>query len=575
MAPASGRADESSDSPTKNALRPPRAAAPTAMRYRLLRFLIALLALGLVPFRPESSASPFVLTAVAAAYALFAVARLLAPRARTSRFEVGIDVATQGALVWMSGGVLSVYTPILFVTLVAATEFVSARESFALSTITAVAFCAPILVELSLAAYAESDARPESPEADGQFVSSYLLASTLGLYVCASLGSRLSQGRRRDTELHREILEAMGQGVIAVDSRGAILQINREARRICGVGESATESVGRSLDSVLTGESGRAVASVIDRDDATDHRLLLAAPGETPVPTRVSISRIASPRAKAATRIAVLSNLSLEHHMADAEARIEELERLHVMALGIAHEIRNPLASVRGCVQELERRQLTEEHASRLRSIISRESDRLNETLESFLQYARPGEITQTDVDLGEIVEEASVLIRNRDEFGARSLDVRVAEEPSRAAMQVPGSRDQLIQLLLNLGINAIEATDDRSGRLEIEVRTASGTPDEGDGDHPKVVEVSVSDNGQGLSAAEREKVFTPFYTTKARGSGLGLAIVERIVRNHGATIEVSSALGSGTRFCVRFPRSRERRESDPRPVPVESASHV
>jgi signal transduction histidine kinase len=245
--------------------------------------------------------------------------------------------------------------------------------------------------------------------------------------------------------------------------------------------------------------------------------------------------------------------LTLKREVEAAERRIQKLEELQVMAMGIAHEIRNPLASIRGCVQEIARLTQCGIREHRFMEIICRESDRLDRIIEDFLRYARSGPADLLPVDFTEVIEEAVLLIKSRSEFGARELRWSPPVERPR----VFGDRNRLIQLFLNLGINAIEATDPNGGRINVVIRPRVSAPSQARKSGGKLasgVEVEFSDNGSGIEDADLKRVFTPFFTTKPGGSGLGLSIVEKIVSEHHGALDVQSAKGEGTTVHIWLP---------------------
>ncbi len=184
--------------------------------------------------------------------------------------------------------------------------------------------------------------------------------------------------------------------------------------------------------------------------------------------------------------------------------------------------------------------------------IICRESDRLDETLEEFLSYARKDPVRRTSINLIDVLDEAGSLVKARADFGGRELEWERGPEDVR----ILGNRNCLLQLFLNLGLNAVDATDPESGRIWIRVRgvgtTESLTISVGD-DVRAAVEIECGDNGSGFDAAQREQLFSPFFTTKQTGNGLGLAIAHRVVGEHDGSIEVSSSPGEGTVFRVRL----------------------
>jgi signal transduction histidine kinase len=251
--------------------------------------------------------------------------------------------------------------------------------------------------------------------------------------------------------------------------------------------------------------------------------------------------------------IALLSDLTLKREVEKAERRIQKLEDLRVMALGIAHEIRNPLASIRGCVQEMGRLIHGEAKVAQYMEIACRESDRLDGILENFLLYARSGPLDLACLDISEVIDEAVMLLKSRSDLGPRSI---VWSAPA-ARPRILGDRNRLIQVFLNLGINAIEATSTEEGRISISLHSKLFARVGGHGvtqEPVPGVEVEIADNGKGLSREDMTRVFTPFFTTKPRGNGLGLCIVDRIMREHGGVTDVSSTENGGTVLHLWFP---------------------
>jgi signal transduction histidine kinase len=258
-----------------------------------------------------------------------------------------------------------------------------------------------------------------------------------------------------------------------------------------------------------------------------------------PVEVRVTIARDARERVR--FKVALFSDLTLEREVARKERQIRKLEETQRLALGLAHEIRNPLASIRGCCQEI-RRMTVDGQQARLARIVMDESDRLDSIIEEFQCYARVTPSRLVTTDLVGVLDTVSVLLSNRSEFGAREL---LWSRPSESRW-IEGDRDRLIQIALNLGLNAIEATDAEVGHIGLSIEESD--------EH---WELCVSDNGPGISAAEIASVLAPFYTTKQSGTGLGLAIVERIVDEHGGEICIELSEEGGALVRLRFPKSR------------------
>jgi len=239
--------------------------------------------------------------------------------------------------------------------------------------------------------------------------------------------------------------------------------------------------------------------------------------------------------------------------------RVRERERLAAigeMAAGLAHEIRNPLGAIKGAAQLLvgpdgEPVELTAESAEFL-NIIVEEVNRLNNVLSQFLDYARPSRSDPAqagEVDVNEVVRKTVQLMETYEASGRVRIDVRLDD----LLPPVAGDAEQLRQVFLNLGLNALQAVEGAPaspGTLEI-VTTRRRRSRLGYG---SFAEIRFRDSGIGIPRDKLKNLFIPFFTTKSRGTGLGLAISQRIVTQHGGTIEVRSAPGKGSTFSVFLP---------------------
>jgi signal transduction histidine kinase len=234
------------------------------------------------------------------------------------------------------------------------------------------------------------------------------------------------------------------------------------------------------------------------------------------------------------------------------------------MAAGLAHEIRNPLAAIKGAIQLLvpdpaapaPRADLDAEGSREFLGIILEEVNRLNTVVTQFLDYSRPMKTALAPGDLNDIVARTLRLVSAEVPAGVE-LAIDLAPELPRVACDP----EQLRQVFLNLALNALQAMP-HGGRLTVETRAGR---DElslwRDGPRrTEVVEVRFRDTGPGIAEEDRDHLFVPFYTTKEKGTGLGLAICQRIVKLHGGTIGIRSAPGEGAEFVIALPAAREER---------------
>jgi signal transduction histidine kinase len=218
--------------------------------------------------------------------------------------------------------------------------------------------------------------------------------------------------------------------------------------------------------------------------------------------------------------------------------RADRLSALGELSAGMAHEIRNPLGSIKGAVEILKDDYSPEEAKYEFIEILLKETDRLNRIVQEFLGFARPKLPEFQRADVNEAIE--SVLTLTAHEARKAGITVSRRLDPSIGKRSIDAGL--LNQAFLNLILNAIQAMPE-GGVLTVE----SGIRDDR-------LEIKISDTGVGISEENRKKLFTPFFTTKKNGTGLGLAIVHRIIENHRGSIDVASEPGKGTTFTVRIP---------------------
>ena len=224
----------------------------------------------------------------------------------------------------------------------------------------------------------------------------------------------------------------------------------------------------------------------------------------------------------------------------------------------IAHEIRNPLASMSGSIQVLRQELALTEDQAQLMDIVLRESERLNETIRSFLAYARPQRFTLTRLDIRRVVQDTATLLRNSAEVrDDHVIDVDLPEDP----VWYEADENQIRQILWNLATNGLRAMLS-GGRLMLSAKAErEARQDE--------LTITIEDEGCGIPATELDGLFQPFRSSFEKGTGLGLAIVHRIVTDYNGSIQVSSTVGTGTTVRVRLPLRTPALDERARATPV------
>jgi two-component system sensor histidine kinase PilS (NtrC family) len=512
-------------------------------------------------------------------YTVLAVGALAVPsRVRDRRWfalcQVVIDFAVAAVLIWLTGGVESVFCPLLFATLFNSSTVLRGRWILGFASIST-AFLA-----LTTIGYELGQPPPISPwpgraaSLDHAGAAAHLLALGLALHTVALLCIRLSHGLRSMQSIQEEIIENMAEGLVAVDGRMRILELNEEARRIFGLPEDLP-CAGRSLSQILGGEPLKPVREAFAGLGRRRFEFALDRGPGAVQPVEAKISHVADDEGRLRCGIGLFGDLSLKKEIERAERRIHNLQELYDMALGIAHEIRNPLASIQGCAQEIGRFSGHSPQETKLADIICRESSRLDGIIEEFMTSARRGPVELRPVDLAQVVEETVLQLQNHPRVAGR----RILLERAPGRIEITGDPQRLKQVFLNLGMNAIEATDPQTGQVRFSFRNreflALNRRRAGERQMVEGVEVEVADNGSGISPEAEKLVFTPFFTTKQDGHGLGLAIVHRIVHDHLGTVDVESTPGEFTRFKIWFPRLQAEKAGHSQRAAPQEALHV
>lgn len=220
--------------------------------------------------------------------------------------------------------------------------------------------------------------------------------------------------------------------------------------------------------------------------------------------------------------------------------RAERLSALGELSAALAHEIRNPLGSIRGTAEILKDDFKAGDKKYEFLEILIKETDRLNQVVEDFLRLAKPIQVEKKLCDLTAELKEVVALVHAE----GRKRGISVEFEPTKVP-PVPGDCKQLKQVFLNLILNGIQASA-RGGKVLVAIAQRQ----QGDA---SFVEISFADTGSGIDPAVLPRIFEPFFTTKTGGTGLGLAITQRIIESHGGTIQVESQVGKGSTFVVRL----------------------
>lgn len=536
----------------------PTPAAPEPSRllrlYAWARLGLAelLLVIPLLPahLRPETNFQVLVVALAVVALSsggLLLLGRTGAP-GRTARLVALLDLLVVTALVTATGGPRSVFAFLYVLVVVAACLLLSRAGALAVAGTASLLYAVVVVVRAAFPLAAALDRPVETAALElltmlvnaATFLVVALVAG--GLAERYRAASRALQAQRRDlAELQAFkalILHSVGAGLIVLDPDHVVTALNRAAEALTG--QPAARALGRPWTALFGPDlSPHAIEGALaggGRGPARGETTVCGADGRRR-PVRLTFSALHSAGGGRLGFIVVCEDLSA---LRELEGRVREADRLATLgrlAASIAHEIRNPLASLTGAVEALNAEAAPGPDRERLAQIVARESERLNRIIGDLLAYARPAPLAPETVDVADLVDEILVLLRHR---GLPAGCTLIRDVPARLPWPVDPQR--LRQALWNLCLNALEAMP-AGGELRVSAQAA------GDG-----LTLTVADTGRGIAETERPHVFEPFFSTKPGGSGLGLALVHRIVGDHGGHIELDSRPGRGTTVVLRLP---------------------
>lgn len=350
----------------------------------------------------------------------------------------------------------------------------------------------------------------------------------------------------------RGVLDALLDGVVVVDRDGAVRQLNAEACRILGTSSEAM--AGRPVERVPGGEAFakgvRAVLaggpSLVENEVALPLRF---APG---LVVDVAVSPVADEEGRPQGGVVLLRDRTIGAALRAVETERTQSAALGQMAAGLAHEVKNPLAGIRGAAELLGRRAAGERDREAA-ALIVREVDRISTLLDDFLLLDRGDVLRLAPLNLHRVLDDV-VEVLATDPLGAHAQLVR-AYDPSIPELLADG--DRLVQVFLNLVRNALAALAERPGTLTIRTRLRLDHRIDLGGERVPSVVVEVGDTGPGIPEAVREQVMTPFFTTRRTGTGLGLPLARHLVALHGGSLQLESREGEGTTVRVSLPLRR------------------
>lgn len=366
------------------------------------------------------------------------------------------------------------------------------------------------------------------------------LLSSGGLYALfLSHQSQVTKATLENMELYTDnVVNSMPEGLISIDTKNKIVSANSTALKLFAI--PPAQIVGKTFQQLLP--QGGSPPELESEEEFIDRPLTVTGRDGETIPLKLSASKLHDREGTLQGKVLILRDQREIKAMEEALERSRRHAALGQMAAGVAHEIRNPLGTLRGFAQYFAKHNRQDPTAQEYAELMVSEVDRLNRTISALLQFSRPREPEFSQVELNQLAQRSLTFIESE----AESQGVQVKLATGAAEVNLMADPDLLQQVLLNLLQNSLAAT------------SAGDTIEIGVAPQARHIHIWVRDSGRGLAGETQEKMFDPFFTTRKDGTGLGLAVVQQIIEQHNGHIEVTSKAGEGTCMTMILPLTKE-----------------
>jgi two-component system sensor histidine kinase PilS (NtrC family) len=485
--------------------------------------------------------------------------------------QVWVDLLVETAIVQSTGGLNSGFVFLYILSIISAGIALPGRSIFGVAVGASVPYS--LLAYLDFHNILQPLPFPFTLKPDTPLSTPYVLYSVLStmtaFWVVALLSRYLAESLRQTGQVlqeqtahliglrafHENVVDSMSSGLLIIDLSGRVVSSNHAAERILLLSPVLRQGwLAQDLFSFIN------IDEIVQRVGTLDHGLnraegLYERRDGTKIILGVSYSPLRDEKGMVHGLILNFQDITAIRAMEAEIKRGEQLVTVGRLSAAIAHEIRNPLASISGSIQLLRSELVLDESNQRLMDIVAREIERLNTIITDFLAYARPRPLQYAEVDLHKLLSGTLDLLCNGlPDGGAVTIHTEFATDVSIQAVDPQGLR----QVIWNLCLNAVEAMQ-HQGTLTIRtaVQSLVNQPYHAHLEPPVATQeliIDVVDTGPGMPPDVQERIFEPFFSTKDGGTGLGLATVDRIIYNHRGRIEVNSQLGRGTTMRIHLP---------------------
>lgn len=334
------------------------------------------------------------------------------------------------------------------------------------------------------------------------------------------------------------VVENMPIGLLAVDAEGIIVSYNHTAEVVLGF--SPRQVLGKKPEDILPFQLTNLITEVRTRDEVIEKEIDCPVRDGKLIPMEVSVSLLEAADYTFLGYIILFRDLTEIQELKKEIERSQRLASVGKLAAGVAHEIRNPLSSIKGFATFFSEKLGDISEYKSTADIMIHEVERVNRVITDLLEFARPLEVKKKSVPIKTVLQHSLKLIESK----AQAKNIRINTKFSTEIKQAQIDQDRIQQVLLNLYLNSIEAMED-GGILQVDLSVA---------ENQQALVISISDDGRGIEKEDLVHIFDPYFTTKQTGTGLGLAIVHKIIESHNGELKVESEVGKGTSMTITLP---------------------
>lgn len=477
------------------------------------------------------------------------------------------DVGLAAGLILLTGGIESIFTFLFFVSIFSGALLLGRRGAMFSASASSIGLAAIVLLQFGDFPQV-AILMPEGVARNGKVpvyhaiihLVAFFTVAALSGYLAEKLGQVGSELARRQVDLkelqalNENIIRSLSSGLVTLDMDGRIIFFNEAAEQITGLRHR--DVIHKFLDEVVP-EFGPVIlaAPALSGKSRPRFEMRFSRGEEQELYLGISLSPLRNAASDQTGYIMIFQDVTKVKALEQKILRAEHLSAIGKLSAAIAHEIRNPLASISGSIEMLRMTLNPPEEDRQLMDIVIREVDRLNALIKDFLEYARPAQSRRREVEIVEMIDDTLRIVTQDPKFAHVHLNL---QPPKMDPLSLRVDPSHLQQVLWNLLRNAAEAMPDGGEVL----MTRALVHDEAR--QRDYFQIQIEDSGQGFKPEALRNLFEPFFTTKEAGTGLGLATCHRIVTAHDGSLEAENRAEGGARMTIRLPLDGERRETKP-----------